>query len=145
MSDIYRHRPLAADELLGRVDPASGRVYQTRFGPDRHVGRVAWDSGKVYRLRQGPDEYLGRVDQTSGRIYRSRLGPDEYVGRVGRDGKVYRHVALGADSYLGKVADMRSLAEGGAAMLLFFLEAESEAAQTGEPVEDEATEEDETD
>ena len=134
MSNIFRHKPLAPDELVGRVDPANGRVYETRFGPDKLVGRVDLDSGKVYHARLGPDEYLGRVDLTDGKTYRSRLGPDEYVGRVHDDGKLYRHVALGPDDYLGKVTDMRTVAEGGAALLLFLLE--DGEAEEGEPPAD---------
>ena len=56
MGKVYRHKPGAPDEYLGRVEPDNGKVYRHRHGPDEYVGRVELDSGKVYRHRVGPDE-----------------------------------------------------------------------------------------
>ena len=38
MSKIYSHIPSAPDELLGRIDLDSGKVFETRFGPK--IGRA---------------------------------------------------------------------------------------------------------
>ena len=37
MEKVYLHRSIAPDILLGRMD-ASGKVYETHFGPDRYEG-----------------------------------------------------------------------------------------------------------
>ncbi len=125
-SRVYLHKPAAPDLLLGRVDP-DGKVYESRFGPDKHIGRVEIDSGKIYESRLGPDKYLGRVELASGKIYRARLGPDEYLGRVNGDGEFHRHKPLAPDQYLGKMTEMASYAHGGAAFLLLVLPAWDEA------------------
>ena len=56
---VYFQRPLAPDELLGHV-AYDGRVYESRFGPDKYVGRVELDTGKIYEARLGPDKYTGQ-------------------------------------------------------------------------------------
>jgi hypothetical protein len=118
MGNVYRQRSLAPDTLLGRVDP-DGRVYESRFGPDRYVGHVEAETGKIFRARLGPDEYLGRVDLDSGAIYRQvPLGPDDYVGRVDLEGRLYRQRQLAPDEYVGRIESMGTYAEGGAAFLL---------------------------
>lgn len=134
MSKVFRHIPLSPDSQLGRVE-ADGRVFETRFGPDKPVGRVDVDSGRIYATRIGPDKPVGRVDLDSGKVYRSKLGPDEYLGRVDADGKFYRHEPLALDEYLGRLVDMPTLAHGGAALMLLALpaweelEAERDAAE----------------
>lgn len=134
MSKVYRHKALSPDELLGRVE-ADGRVYESRFGPDKYVGRVEVDTGMIYEARLGPDKHVGRVALDSGKVYRARLGPDEYVGKVDGDGKLHRHKPLAADEYLGKVVEMESYGHAGAAFLLLALpaweelQAEREAAE----------------
>jgi hypothetical protein len=120
MNKTYRHRPLAIDEYLGRVDK-DGKVFETRLGPDRLIGRVDLSNGLIYERRFGPHKRLGRVDGTNGKVYKSRFGPDEYLGRVDKNGKCYLHVRLGRDEYLGRVHDMTSLLHGGAAFLLLIL------------------------
>lgn len=97
MGKVYRHKPGAPDEYLGRVEP---------------------ENGKVYRHRRGPDEYLGRVELDSGKVYSHRLGPDRYVAEVKPSGRIYRHKPGAPDDYLGKVDGLHSLAEGGAAFFL---------------------------
>jgi hypothetical protein len=91
MGKVYRHKPGALDEYLGRVEPESGKVYLHRRGPDEYVGRAELDSGKVYRYRHGPDEYLGHVHLDNGEIYSHRLGLDRYVARVKSNGHIYGH------------------------------------------------------
>ena len=100
MGKVYRHKPSAPDEYLGRVEP---------------------ESGKVYRHRLGPDEYLGQVHLDDGEVYSHRLGPDQYVAKVKSNGRIYGHKSIAPDDYLGKVEGMHSLAEGGAAFFLLLL------------------------
>ena len=61
MGDIFRHRPVSRDELIGRVDPERGLVFETRFGPDKNIGRVDLQSGKVYRIQPIPTETHRRI------------------------------------------------------------------------------------
>ena len=134
MGKVYRHRPGAPDEYLGRVDPTTGKVYRHRPGPDEYLGRVKLDSGKVYRHHPGPDEYLGQVRLDSGRVCCHRLGPDRYVAEVKPNGRIYRHKPAALDEYLGKVEGLHSLGEGGAAYFLLLLpviEAEEAEADVG--------------
>ena len=117
-SHVYQQKPLAPDELLGRVDP-DGKVYETRLGPDTYVGRVDIDSGKIYETRLGPDHYLGHVDLGSGKVFLHKpLALDDYLGRVDEDGKFLHQRVLAKDEYLGKITEMASYAHGGAAFLL---------------------------
>jgi hypothetical protein len=125
-SKVFLHKPMAPDELLGRVEP-DGRVYESRLGPDKYVGRVDVDNGKVYEARLGPDKYVGRVELDSGKVYHHRPGPDEYLGRVDGDGQFYRHKAIAPDPYIGKIAAMPGYAHGGAAFLLLVLPAWEDA------------------
>ena len=122
MSKVYRHKPMSPDELLGHVEP-DGKVYESRFGPDKYVGRVDPDSGQIYETRFGPDKHIGRVALDNGKVYRAKLGPDEYLGRADADGKLYRHKPLAADEYLGHVDNFVSYAHSGAAWLLLVLPA----------------------
>ncbi len=135
-SKVFRHKPLAADELLGRVEP-DGRVFESRFGPDKLIGRVETSSGKIYESRLGPDKYVGRVELTTGKVFHAQVGPDEYLGRVEPDGDFHRHKSLGPDEYIGKITAMVSRAHGGAALLLLALpaweDAHSAAPAAGEP------------
>jgi hypothetical protein len=128
-SKVFRHKPLAADELLGRVEP-DGRLYESRFGPDKYIGRVETDNGKIYEAHVGPDKYVGRVELDTGKVFRARPGPDVYVGRVTGDGEFRRHKPVAADEYIGKVTEMASYAHGGAAFLLLALPAWEEAQAT---------------
>ncbi|MBI4769115.1 MAG: hypothetical protein HY784_01550 [Chloroflexi bacterium] len=131
MTQVYRHRPFATDQLLGRVE-ADGKTYETHLGPDKYVGRVEIDSGKIYAARLGPDKHAGRVELDSGKVYRARFGPDEYLGRVDGDGKFYRHKPLAPDQYVGRVETLYSLAHGGAAFLLLVWPAvEEQEAEEG--------------
>jgi hypothetical protein len=135
-SKVFRHKPLAADELLGRVEP-DGRLFESRFGPDKLIGRVETDSGKIYETRLGPDKYVGRVELDSGKVFRARTGPDQYLGRVNGDGEFHLHRAVATDVYIGKLTEMASYAHGGAALLLLALpaweEAHSAAPEADEP------------
>ena len=131
MNKAYRHKPIAPDEYLGRVDQA-GKTYETRLGPDLYVGRVDLNTGKIYESRLGPDKLIGRVDSHNGKVYHSRLGPDEYLGRVDPDGKCYLHKRLARDEYMGKVTEMLSLTHGAAAFLLLILPALEEDKQVKE-------------
>ncbi len=117
---VYLHKPLAPDDLLGRVED-DGRVYQSRPGPDRYVGRVDLRDGRIYQSMAGPDRYIGRVELDSGKVYTTRFGPDEYVGRVEADGDLRLHRPFARDPYLGRIADMPSYAHGAAALLLLVL------------------------
>jgi hypothetical protein len=38
MAKIYRHRAGKLDEYVGRIDPANGRIYSERLGPDKYIG-----------------------------------------------------------------------------------------------------------
>ena len=137
-SKVFRHKPLAADELLGRVEP-DGRLYESRLGPDKFIGRVETDNGKVYESRVGPDKYVGRVELDTGKVWRAKVGPDEYLGRVNGEGEFHRHKPLGPDEYIGKITEMASYAHGGAAFLLLALPAwikAEEKATTEEPTPD---------
>jgi hypothetical protein len=120
MNKVYLHKPLASDELLGRVS-ADGKVYEARLGPDVCVGRVDLNSGRVYEARLGPDDYCGRIDPEDGKIYFPRLGLDEYLARVEDDGRIFAHAALAPDPYVGKLVDMVSRLHAGAAYLLLIL------------------------
>jgi hypothetical protein len=120
MNKVYRHKPLAPDEYIGRVDE-NGKVFQRRLGPGRMVGYVDLENGKVYEKRLGSKKNLGRVDLESGEVFLSKFGPDEYIGKVQRDGKCYYHKSLAKDDYVGKITEMTSLAHGGAGYLLLIL------------------------
>ena len=129
-SRVFRHKSLAADELLGRVEP-DGRLYESRFGPDKYIGRVEAATGKIYESRLGPDKHVGRVELDTGKVFRVKMGPDEYLGKVNAEGEFRRHEILARDDYIGKITNMASLAHGGAAFLLLALPAweEAEAAK----------------
>ena len=128
-SKVYLHRSMAPDIQLGIVD-ANGKVYETRFGPDKYLGRVEVDSGKIFAAKPGPDDYIGRIDLDSGKVHRALLGPDEYLGRVQADGEMYYHLAMARDLYVGKIADMEHIAFGGGAYLLLVLpEVEAKLAE----------------
>lgn len=137
MSKVYRHRPAAPDELVGRVE-VDGSVYETRLGPDKRVGRVEIDTGKIFETRLGPDKIAGRVALDNGKVYRARFGPDEYVGRVDGDGKLHRHKSLAPDEYLGRLTEMPSFAHGGAALLLLVLPLWEEVATASTPKDEPA-------
>ncbi len=121
-SKVFRHKPLAPDEQIGRVEP-DGKVYEALFGPDKYVGHVEVDTGKVFEARFGPDKEIGRVTLDNGKAYRAKFGPDEYVGHADGDGKLYRHKPLAADEYLGHIQQMPAYAHAGAALLLLVLPA----------------------
>jgi hypothetical protein len=131
-SHVYRQKPLAPDELLGRID-LDGKVYETRLGPDKYVGRVNIDTGKIYVAIPGPDKYLGRVDLGSGKVFLHKvLALDTYLGRVDDDGRFLRHKVLARDDYIGRMTEMASYAHGGAAfLLLVWPEIEKEAESKG--------------
>ena len=115
MNKVYRHKPLAADEYLGHV-AFDGKVYETRFGPDKFVGHVELDSGKIYG--PGINNYLGQVMLDSGKVYRHKpLAADEYLGQMADDGKLYRH-KIGPDEYIGQIEGTNAYALGGAAFML---------------------------
>lgn len=122
MSKIYRHRPMMPDKLLGYVEPKSGQVLKSRFGPDIPIGRVDLETGKVYRGNLGGETYLGRVNLKSGQIYQDAGGEEVYVGGVEADGKFYRQITVTSHQYLAQVSNMTSFAEAGAGFLLFFVE-----------------------
>jgi hypothetical protein len=119
---VFRHKAVAPDELLGRVEP-DGKVYESRFGPDQFVGRVETDTGRIFEARLGPDKQVGRVELDTGRVYLTRVGPDEYVGRVDGDGRFHRHRPMAPDTYIGKMTEMPGYAQGGAGFLLLALPA----------------------
>ena len=48
MGKVYRHKPGALDEYLGRVEPESGKVYRHRRGPDD--GRSAANRNTIAAL-----------------------------------------------------------------------------------------------
>jgi len=128
MAKIYRTHPGMPDEYLGWIDPHTGKVFQTRFGKDTHIGNIDAVGGRISLACFCPDDYIGRVNMENGKVYHHHIGMDEYVGSVKPDGEVYRHIPFTQGEFLGKVIEMTSLAEGGAALLLFFLK--------GEPVEE---------
>lgn len=131
--NVFRHKPLALDEKLGRVEP-DGRVYEAQFGPDRYIGRVEVDTGRVWEARFGPDKLIGHVQLDTGRCYHSKLGPDDYVGRVGGDGRLFRQKPVAIDEYLGRIEPMSGFAHAGAALLLLALPAwEAEQSQVEKP------------
>lgn len=136
MSKVYKHKPMARDQYLGRVTP-KGRVYRSRFGPDKYVGSLDIGTGKVYRARFGPDQYIGRVELDSGKVYLAKFGPDQYLGRVEKDGKLFHHKRLARDEYLGRINDMASFGHGGAAFLLLVLPAFQEAELEASALEEE--------
>jgi hypothetical protein len=135
MNKVYRHKPLAIDEHIGRVDE-DGRVFQRRLGPGGLVGYVDLENGKVYEKRGRRKKHMGRVDLASGEVFLTKLGPDEYIGKVRQDGKCYYHKSLAKDDYIGKITEMTSLAHGGAGYLLLILPkieyVEEKAAQKAE-------------
>lgn len=117
MNKVFRQKPLAPDEHLGHVG-FDGKVYESRFGPDKYVGRVELDTGKILESRLGPDKYIGSVALDSGKVYRHKpMAMDEYLGRVDNDGKFYRH-RVGPDEYIGKIEGTNAYALGGAAFML---------------------------
>jgi len=134
MNKVYRHHAFARDEYLGRVG-GDGRVYDSRFGPDRYIGRVELEDGKIYESRLGPDQYIGHVEVQSGKVYLDKFGPDYYLGKVTEDGKLYRHKPVAPDEYLGKVTEMVSVLHGGAAFLLLVAPAYDQEKEANEASE----------
>ena len=137
MNKVYRHKPLAADEYLGHV-AFDGKVYETRFGPDKHVGWVELDTGKIYESRFGPDRYIGQVQLDSGKVYRHKpMAVDEYLGQMDNHGKFYRH-QVGPDEYIGQIEGTNAYAIGGAGFMLLVWplveeEMKAQAAETEQP------------
>lgn len=134
MRKVYKHKALAPDVYLGRVDE-DGKVYKSLEGPrkpDSYIGRVEMNTGKVYDASSGAEKYVGRVELENGKVFISKVGPEEYLGRVNDKGRMFHHKRLARDQYLGKIKDMLSYAYGGAAFLLlvypvFIEELEKEA------------------
>lgn len=129
-SNVFRHKPIAPDEKIGRVEP-DGRVYESHFGPDKYVGRVEVDNGRVWEARFGPDKLVGHVGLEDGKCRTARFGPDEYVGHVDGNGRLFRHIPVAVDEYLGRIEPMPGFAQAGAALLLLALPRwEDEQAQS---------------
>lgn len=125
----YLHRALAPDPQLGCVE-WDGKVYETRFGPDKYIGRVELDTGRIFEARLGPDHYVGRVDLKEGKIYRHVPGgPDEYLGHVDANGNFFDHRPLAPDPYVGNLTPMPGFAHAGAAFLLLLIPQLEEADQ----------------
>jgi hypothetical protein len=123
MKKVYRHKTLAPDVYLGRVED-DGKVYRNTGGPrkpDHYIGRVDLQTGKVYSAETGPEVLAGQVELDSGKVNLTRLNHTEYVGRVTDKGRFYHHKRMAFDQYLGKIKDMLSFAYGGAAFLLLAL------------------------
>ena len=134
----YLHRPLAPDPQIGYTE-WDGKVYETRFGPDKYVGRVELDTGRIYETRLGPDKYVGQVELSSGKIFRHVAGrPDDYLGRVDANGNCYVHQPFAKDPYVGNLTPMPGYALAGAAFLLLLipvLEAEPPAGAEPKPAD----------
>ncbi len=125
MKKVYKHKRLAPDIYLGRVED-DGKIYKNTGGPrkpDNYIGRVELNSGKVYDAESGPEKYVGHVELDSGKVFLARLGTEDYVGKVTDKGRFYHHKRMAFDDYLGKIKDMTSYAYGGAAFLLLALPA----------------------
>jgi hypothetical protein len=141
MKKVYRHKRLAPDIYLGRVDD-DGKIYRNIGGPrkpDNYVGRVELNTGKVFSAETGPETLVGHIELDSGKVFLNRLGTTEYIGRVNEKGRMYHHKRLAFDQYLGKIKDMMAYAYGGAAFLLLVLpvfEAELAKEQSIEKKED---------
>ena len=142
MKKVYKHKTLAPDTYLGRVEDV-GKVYRNIGGPrkpDHYVGRVDLQTGKVYDSEAGPEILVGHVELDSGKVFLTRLSHTEYIGRVNEKGRLYHHKRLAFDQYLGKIKDMMSYAYGGAAFLLLVLPvfeaelAKEEPTPAGKPV-----------
>jgi hypothetical protein len=120
MKKVYKHKLLAFDTYLGRVDE-DGKVYRSTEPrkPEHYIGRVELNSGKVFDTAAGPEKYIGRVELASGKVFVARINnEEEYAGRVTDKGRFYHHKRLARDNYMGKIKDMMSFAFGGAAFLL---------------------------
>lgn len=123
MKKVYKHKTLAPDVYLGRVDD-DGKVYRNTGGPrkpDQYIGRVDLQTGRVYSAETGPEVLVGHVELDSGKVHLTRLNHTEYIGRVNEKGRIYHHKRMAFDQYLGKIKDMLSYAYGGAAFLLLVL------------------------
>jgi hypothetical protein len=120
MKKVFKHKALAPDEYLGRVDE-DGKVYKNIAGPnkpDSYIGRVELNTGKVYDATATAEHYIGRVEVETGKVFLARVGPEEYLGKVNDKGQFFHHKRLARDEYLGKINEMMSYAYGGAAFLL---------------------------
>jgi hypothetical protein len=123
MKKVYKHKALAPDVYLGRVED-DGKVYRNVEGPrkpDHYIGRVELQTGKVYSAEAVPETLVGHVELDSGKVYLTRLNQTDYIGRVNEKGRIYHHKRMAFDQYLGKIKDMMSYAYGGAAFLLLVL------------------------
>ena len=135
MKKVYKHKTLAPDVYLGRVED-DGKVYRNVDGPrkpDHYVGRVDLQTGKVFSAESGPEVLVGHVELDSGKVFLTRLNQTDYIGRVNEKGRFYHHKRMAFDQYLGKIKDMMSYAYGGAAFLMLMLpvfEAELERDET---------------
>jgi hypothetical protein len=123
MKKVYKHKTLARDVYLGRVED-DGKVYRNIGGPrkpDHYVGRVDLQTGKVYSAETGPETLAGSVELDSGKVYLTRLNQTDYIGHLNDKGRMYHHKRMAFDQYLGKIKDMMSYAYGGAAFLLLVM------------------------
>ncbi len=123
MKKVYKHKTLAPDVYLGRVEE-DGKVYRNVDGPrkpDHYIGRVDLQTGKVYSAEAVPETLVGHVELDSGKVYLTRLNQTDYIGRVNEKGRIYHHKRMAFDQYLGKIKDMMSYAYGGAAFLMLVL------------------------
>lgn len=134
MKKVYKHKSLAPDVYLGRVED-DGKIYRNVDGPrkpDHYIGRVDMQTGKVYSAETAPETLVGHVELDSGKVYLTRLNQTDYIGRVNEKGRIYHHKRMAFDQYLGKIKDMMSYAYGGAAFLLLILPVfEAELNQEG--------------
>ncbi len=123
MKKVFKHKTLAPDIYLGRVED-DGKVYRNIGGPrkpDHYVGRVDLQTGNVYSAETGPEVLTGHVELDSGKVHLTRLNHTEYIGRVNEKGRIYHHKRMAFDQYLGKIKEMMSYAYGGAAFLLLVM------------------------
>jgi hypothetical protein len=138
MKKVYKHKTLAPDVYLGRVEE-DGKVYRNVGGPrkpDHYTGRVDLQTGKVYSSEAGPEILVGHVELDSGKVFLTRLNHTDYIGKVNDKGRFYHHKRMAFDQYLGKIKDMMSYAYGGAAFLLLILPVfEAELAREDTPSE----------
>lgn len=122
MADVYRHIAFAPDELLGSIDPETGRVYE--YDPELdaklYVGWVDYDKGEVWVDNPDDDELIGYVNDNNDIIMLYDDDEEERLGFVDKDGKLHAYLDDDKPEYLGKISRMTHMVEGAAAILFFF-------------------------
>ena len=110
---IYRDKPLAPDQLIGRIDER-GKVFDLTGDEENYVGWIDYDEGDIYNAN---DERIGWAED-DGEILKFHEDQEEEIGFVTEEGELFEYYEDDEKSF-GKLKGLQDFAEGAAALLFF--------------------------